>query len=660
MDKRFYITTPIYYVNSLPHLGHAYTTIVADTLARFYRLQGYKVFFLTGTDEHGDKIAKAAEAQGKTPKQFVDEIANTFKETWDKLGIHYSYFIRTTSDKHKRVVQHVLQTLFDKGEFYLDEYEGNYCFGCERFLTPKELDEKGLCKDHKAPPVYLKEKNYFFNLEKYRAWLKDYLSKNEVIYPSFYREEVLNLLEEPLLPLCISRPKTRLSWGIELPFDKDYVTYVWFDALLNYLTVIGYPDDPSWQDYWANSHHLIAKDILRPHAVYFPIMLKALEIPMYKKLFVHGYWLMGSLKMSKSLGNIVSPLELSQTFGVDQIRYYLLRDMAFGYDAEFSLPNLINRINADLANDYGNLVNRTLSFLERNFDGTIPPWGELTLEDREFREKVERGIIRYLEEFPRLNFHTALEELWQAIRFANVYIDREAPWTRVKEGNYQRAGTVLRNIISAIKSFALALYPVLPNSSLTLLSALSVLPSTPSLISSSTSVIPSSPSVIPSEARNLSFKDLFNWDLPASGTKIKRCGPLFPRVDEEKILKEEQKVEAKKEAEVKDEPQYITIEEFRRIDLRVAKVLFAEKVAGADRLLRLEVSCPEKRQVVAGIAEYYEPQELIGKEIIIVANLKPAKIKGIVSEGMLLAAKDADGLAIIIPEKEKEPGAKVG
>jgi methionyl-tRNA synthetase len=639
MDKRFYITTPIYYVNSLPHLGHAYTTIVADALARFYRLQGYEVFFLTGTDEHGDKIAKAAEAQGKTPKQFVDEIANTFKETWDKLGLNYSYFIRTTSDKHKRVVQHVLQTLFDKGEFYLDEYEGNYCFGCERFLTTKELDEKGLCKDHKAPPVYLKEKNYFFNLEKYRGWLKDYLSKNEVIYPSFYREEVLNLLEEPLPPLCISRPKTRLSWGIELPFDKDYVTYVWFDALLNYLTGIGYPDDPSWQDYWANSHHLIAKDILRPHAVYFPIMLKALGIPMYKKLFVHGYWLMGSLKMSKSLGNIVSPLELSQTFGIDQVRYYLLRDMAFGYDAEFSLPNLINRINADLANDYGNLVNRTLSFLERNFGGTIPPWGELTPEDREFREKVERGIIRYLEEFPRLNFHIALEELWQAIRFANVYIDREAPWTRVKEGNYQRAGTVLRNIISAIKSFALVLYPVLPNSSLTLLSALSVLPN---------------------KASTLSLKDLFNWDIPEAGTKIRKCGPLFPRVDEEKILREEQKVEAKKEPEVKEEPQYITIEEFRRIDLRVAKVLFAEKVAGADRLLRLEVSCPEKRQIVAGIAEYYEPQELIGKEIIIVANLKPAKIKGIVSEGMLLAAKDANGLAIIIPEKEKEPGAKVG
>ena len=639
MDKRFYITTPIYYVNSLPHLGHAYTTIVADALARFYRLQGYEVFFLTGTDEHGDKIAKAAEAQGKTPKQFVDEVANIFKETWDKLGINYSYFIRTTSDKHKRVVQHVLQTLFDKGEFYLDEYEGNYCFGCERFLTPKELDEKGLCKDHKAPPVYLKEKNYFFNLEKYRGWLKDYLSKNEVICPSFYREEVLNLLEEPLPPLCISRPKTRLSWGIELPFDKDYVTYVWFDALLNYLTGIGYPDEPSWQDYWANSHHLIAKDILRPHAVYFPIMLKALGIPMYKKLFVHGYWLMGSLKMSKSLGNIVSPLELSQTFGIDQVRYYLLRDMAFGYDAEFSLPNLINRINADLANDYGNLVNRTLSFLERNFDGTIPPWGELTPEDREFREKVERGIKRYLEEFPRLNFHTALEELWQAIRFANVYIDREAPWTRVKEGNYQRAGTILRNIISAIKSFALALYPVLPNSSLTLLSALSVLPS---------------------EVSTLSLKDLFNWDLPASGTKIKRCGPLFPRVDEEKILKEEQRVEAKKESEVQEEPQYITIEEFRRIDLRVAKVLFAEKVAGADRLLRLEVSCPEKKQIVAGIAEYYEPQELIGKEIIVVANLKPAKIKGLVSEGMLLAAKDANGLAIIIPEKEKEPGATVG
>ena len=638
MSRKFYITTPIYYVNSLPHLGHAYTTIVADTLARFYRLKGDDVFFLTGTDEHGDKIAKAAVTKGKKTQEFVDETAKVFKETWDKLGLTYSYFIRTTSDKHKRVVGYVLQILYEKGEFYLDEYEGNYCFGCERFLTPKELDEKGLCKDHKAPPVYLKEKNYFFNLQKYQAWLKDYLSKNEVIHPSFYREEVLNLLEEPLPPLCISRPKSRLEWGIELPFDPNYVTYVWFDALLNYLSGIGYPDDPSWQDYWANSHHLIAKDILRPHAVYFPIMLKALGLPIYKKLFVHGYWLMGSLKMSKSLGNIVSPLDLSQTFGIDQVRYYLLREMAFGYDAEFSLANLVNRINADLANDYGNLVNRTLTLFERNFNCTIPEWGELTTEDVEFRERVEKGVLKYLEEFSKLNFHTALEELWQAIRFANVYIDRTAPWARLKEGNFLRAGTILRNLISSLKSFAFALYPVLPISSQTLLSALGL------------------------NLYEMSFKDLLNWDIPAAGSKIKKCGPLFPRIDEEKVLiQTEQRIEAKVETEKKkEELQYITIDDFKKIDLRVAKVLSAERIAGADKLLRLEISCPERRQIVAGIAEYYKPEELIGKEIIIVANLKPAKIKGVVSEGMLLAAKDANGLCLVVPEKEKEPGAKVG
>ena len=628
-----YFTTPIYYVNSYPHLGHAYTTIIVDGLARYYRLKGYEVFFLTGTDEHGDKIVKSAQRVGKTPKEFVDEIAESFKKAWDFLSVTYNDFIRTTEERHKKVVQYVLQKLYEKGEFYLDEYEGNYCFGCERFLTAKELDEEGKCRDHKIPPVYLKEKNYFFDLEKYRPWLRELLEKEDLIYPAFYKEEVLNLLEEPLPPLCISRPKSRLSWGIELPFDRDYVTYVWFDALINYLSGIGYPENPSWEKYWVNSHHFIAKDILKPHAIYWPIMLKALGVPPYKKLYVHGYWLMHKVKMSKSLGNVVDPLYLSQRFGKDALRYYLFREMAFGYDAEFSFDNFITRYNADLANDYGNLVFRTLNLLEKNFSGRVPPYGELKPEDLELREVVERALKTFEEHFEALQFHTALEELFQAIRFANVYIDRTAPWKEVKEGRLERAGTILRNLLSAIKAFAIALSPVLPESSNILLNNFSL------------------------DLKGLSLEDAINWDLPEEGVKITKGSPLFPRINKEEVsdmMEKEVSTEEKKE-----EKEFFSIEEFRKWDFRVGKIIFAEKVQGADKLLRLEVLCPEKRQIVSGIAQYYQPEELIGKEVLLVVNLKPAKIRGILSEGMLLAAHDEKGLTLIVPEREVSPGAKV-
>ncbi|MGC8966163.1 MAG: methionine--tRNA ligase [Caldimicrobium sp.] len=628
-----YFTTPIYYVNSYPHLGHAYTTLVVDSLARYYRLKGYEVFFLTGTDEHGDKIVKAAQKVGKSPQEFVDEIATIFRKTWDSLLVTYDNFIRTTEERHKKVVQYILQKLYEKGEFYLDEYEGNYCFGCERFLTSKELDEEGKCKDHKTPPVYLKEKNYFFNLEKYRPWLKELLEKEDLIYPSFYKEEVLNLLEEPLPPLCISRPKARLSWGIELPFDRDYVTYVWFDALINYLSGIGFPENPSWEKLWTNSYHFIAKDILKPHAIYWPIMLRALGLPPYKKLFVHGYWLMHKMKMSKSLGNIVDPLYLSQKYGGDILRYYLLREMAFGYDAEFSLENFILRYNADLANDYGNLIFRTLNLVEKHFKGVVQPYGELRPEDLELRAVVESALKKYEKYFEALQFHTALEELFQAIRYANVYIDRTAPWKEIKEGRLERAGTILRNLLSAIKAFAIALSPVLPDSSETLLRNLGL------------------------NLKDLSFEDTTNWELPKEGSIVYKGSPLFPRIEKEEIS--EMKIQEPIKEESKEEKEVYPIEEFRKWDLRIGKVVFAEKVQGADKLLRLEVLCPEKRQIVSGIAQYYKPEELLGKEVVIVVNLKPAKIRGILSEGMLLAAHDDKGLTLIVPEKEVTAGAKV-
>ncbi len=631
MDKlKIYLTTPIYYVNNYPHLGHSYTTIVVDALAKFYRLKDYEVFFLTGTDEHGDKIVKTAEKYNKTPQEFVDEIAKSFKETWDILQISYNFFIRTTSSQHKRVVQYVLQKLYDQGEFYLDEYEGYYCFGCERFLTSKELDERGYCKDHQIPPQLLREKNYFFNLEKYQAWLKEYLFKEDLIYPSFYKEEVLNLLEEPLPPLCISRPKSRISWGIELPFDRNYVTYVWFDALINYLSGIGYPDNLGWEDLWREAHHFIAKDILKPHAIYWPIILKALGLPIYKKLYVHGYWLMNNLKMSKSLGNIVSPLELTERYGRDTLRYFLLREMSFGYDAEFSEEQIILRYNSDLANDYGNLVYRTLNMIERYFQGEVPPYGELQARDRDFRNKVEEHLRKYLSLFEKLQFHLALEELFQAVRLTNVYIDYCAPWKEFKEGNLKRLGTILRTVLSALKSLALALYPVLPETSKKVLTQLSLDPSF------------------------LSFKDLFNWDIPKEKQKVFKGDPLFPRIEKkEEIFLEEKKMEEKVEERL------FPIEEFRKWDFRVGRIISAEKVQGADKLLKLEVLCPEKRQIISGIAQYYKPEDLIGKEVVLVVNLKPAKIRGVLSEGMVLAAHDERGLVLITPEREVSPGAKV-
>ncbi|MGH7928920.1 MAG: methionine--tRNA ligase [Candidatus Binatia bacterium] len=460
-----YFTTPIYYVNAEPHLGHTYTTIVADTLKRYYQSIGYEVFFLTGTDEHGDKIAQAAEASGTDPKSYVDRVSGLFRSTWDRCGVAYDHFIRTTDPHHQQFVQRILQRIFDAGDVYFGQYGGFYCYGCERFYTEKELVD-GKCPDHQKAPDYISEKNYFFRMGKYQDRLiQEVQARPDLIRPERYRAEVLGFLREPLEDLCISRPTARLQWGIPLPFDPNYVTYVWFDALLNYVSALDYRGGGALDRFWPRANHLIAKDILKTHAIYWPTMLMAAGLPLYQHLNVHGYWVMDSGKMSKSLGNVIRPLEMKERFGMDAFRYFLLREMAFGQDAKFSEEALVTRINADLANNLGNLVSRVLAMQHKYFSGEVQSLsGAWLAEDVALRDKfaaAEEELHGYMKE---LQFHRALEAVWSALDQANRYVVRTAPFTLIKDPTAQgRVGEVLHHLLEAIRTLSRLLAPFLPD-----------------------------------------------------------------------------------------------------------------------------------------------------------------------------------------------------
>lgn len=459
-----YLTTPLYYVNAEPHLGHTYTTVVADTVKRYLRQRGSEVFLLTGTDEHGDKIALAAKDHGMDPKAYADRISALFRSTWDACGIAYDYFIRTTDSYHEEIVRQILQQIYDAGDIYFGEYGGFYCFGCERFYTEKEL-VAGKCPDHQTEPSFIKEKNYFFRMSKYQQQLIRHIETHpQFIYPERYRAEVLSFLSEPLEDLCISRPRSRLEWGIPLPFDAEYVTYVWFDALVNYISALKARSDDSFQVFWPKAQHFIAKDILKPHGVFWPTMLMACGFPLYERLNVHGYWIMESGKMSKSTGNVVRPLEMKQRFGMDAFRYFLLREMAFGQDATFSLEAMVTRINADLANNLGNLIARVLAMQERYFSGVVQPLSESwTEEDRllvESYRRAERDLERHMAGF---YFHRALEALWGAIDQTNRYIVQTAPFTLVKDPAKQsRVGEILHHLTESLRVIGYLLVPFLP------------------------------------------------------------------------------------------------------------------------------------------------------------------------------------------------------
>ncbi len=624
----FYLTTPIYYVNDRPHLGHAYTTIVADAMVRYRRLAGDDVWLLTGTDEHGDKIAQAAAKAGVTPQALADQNSAAFRETWRALGISHSDFIRTTEERHQKVVLAILQQLWDAGEIYLGKYGGHYCFGCERFYTEKEIVD-GKCPDHQTALQWIEEENYFFKMSKYQGWLIDHIERHpDFIRPERYRNEVLGFLRDPLTDLSISRPRRRLEWGIPLPFDDKYVTYVWFDALLNYVSALGGPGDPRFEKFWPHVQHVTAKDIVKPHAIYWPCMLKAAGIPLYRHLNVHGYWTLGGQKISKSVGNLVEALALKEKYGNDAFRYFVLREMVFGLDADFSEEAFVGRLNADLANDLGNLVSRVTTLIVNLNRGGVPEPGQPTAAEEGVRAaftKAKADVATAMEEFA---FQRALASMWEFVGVVNRYVDATQPWALAKDASKrERLSAVLYTLAESLRVLGIVLAPFLPDAATKIRAGLGQ-PAEPKLVDAV-------------------------WGRLAPGTTVQKVSGLFPRVD----------VPIKPgtgELEVVTAAPRIKIDEFGKIELRVAEVVAAEPLPKSKKLLKLTVSLgEEQRTLVAGIAEHYTPAELVGKKVVVVANLEPAKLMGVESNGMVLAASSAGKLAVLTPDRDLPPGSKV-